>query len=268
MPTYYWKGAIAGTTGQDWGFTAHWLNSAFAGATAFPKGGDTVIFGASAISCCLVGGLSGGYWIGYTAGDPNSSGDITIRIDAGYGVTHPNNAVQIGYPFGSITGSLQLKVYELYIGTTANAAQISINNIPATSYSIAHMDGPSGTFYCSGQWDNVVVSRGSIETKNLAVDLISVEGVRGTTQFYSPTQGYGVNSVTIGGNSNIKNFVVSAKATANQTVVNTITINPIINNMGITAEGYTFTTVQQYIRPAGLQREYNRITRKFGYYRN
>lgn len=266
MPTYYWKGST-GATGQEWGYTANWLNSLFAGATVFPVGGDTVVFGASAISACLIGGLSGGYWIGYTQGDANSAGDITVRVDTRYGVTHPNNAVQLGYPFGSITGSLQLKVSQLYIGTTANAAQISINNIPATSYSIAHMDGPSGTFYCSGQWDNVVVSRGSIETKDLTADLISIEGIRGTTQFYSTTQGYGVNSVTIGGGSNVKNVVVSAKATANQAVVDTITVNPIVNNMGITADGYTFTSVQQNIRPAGLQREYNRITRTFKYLR-
>jgi hypothetical protein len=267
MPTYHWKGSTAGSTGQEWGYTANWLNSAFAGATVFPLGGDTVVFGASAISCCLVGGLSGGLWIGYTQGDANSSGDITVRIDPRYGVTHPNNLTQLGFSFGSVTGGLNLKVSQLYIGTTANNAEISIHNIPATQYSIAHMDGPSGTFYGSGTWYTVVAERGSLSTQNLTADLINIEGVRGATAFYNVTEGYGVQSVTVNGNSDIGAIVATAKATGKQMVVNTVAKEAIINNMGITAEGYTFTTIQQNIRPAGLEKQFNRITKTAKYFR-
>lgn len=199
---------------------------------------------------------------------PASQGDITVRIDSGYGVTHPNNLTQIGFSFGSVTGGLNLKVSQLYIGTTANNAEISINNSPATAYSIAHMDGPSGTFYGSGGFNTLLVSRGSFAGQNLTSNLILIEGVRGPTPFYNPTQGYGVHSVTIGENSNINNVVASVKATAKQIIINTIGKESIINNMGITTEGYTFTKIEQKIRPAGLERQYNRITRTNKYFRS
>lgn len=268
MPTFYWRGLTGdGITGQKWGFTANWLNAAFTGATVFPKGGDTVVFGASAISCCLIGGLSGGYWTGYTEGDANSAGDITVRIENSYGITHPNNLVQLGYSFGLDTGGLQLKVSELYIGTTAENAEISIHNIPVTKYALAQMNGPTATFYTSGKWNNIVVNKGSLETKDLTANLISIEGTRGTTHYYSPTQGYGVNKVNIGGNSTITNIVCSAKATKEKIVVDTHIVNQIVNGMGITAEGYTHTSIRQNIRPAGSERQLNKITKALRYNR-
>ena len=267
MPIYNWKGSTSGTTGQNWGFTGNWLNSVFAGATAFPKGGDTVVFGASAVSCCLIGGLSGGYWIGYTAGDSNSAGDIIVRVDPRYGVTHPNNVVQVGYSFGSVTGGLQLKVSGLYIGTTADGAEISINNSPATSYALAQVDGITATFYASGTWKNVVVNRGSIHTQNVTADLILLEGVRGTTYYYNSPEGYGVNKVTIDGPSDIGAIIVAAKATRDPITINTVAKVAIFNAMGLTGNGATFTTVTQNIRPAGMERQYNRITRTSRFYR-
>lgn len=269
MATFYWKGATStGATGQNWGFTANWLNASFAGATQFPRGGDTVIFGASAISSCLVGGLSGGLWIGYTAGDANSATDITVQVTTGYGVTHPNNLTQLGYSFGSVTGGLQLKVSNLHVATTANPAEISIKNYPVSTYSIAHVDGPTATFYASGTWENIVVRRGSLETQDLTSDLISIEGVRGTTPYYDTTEGYGVNKVTIGGNTDVNAVVASVKATKEQMTMNVIAKTPIVNAMGVTAEGYTYTSVAQVIRPAGMEREYNRINRTLRYKRS
>jgi hypothetical protein len=269
MPTYIWRGSTtAGTTGQNWGFTGNWLNSAFAGATAFPLGGDTVVFGASAISACLVGGLSGGYWIGYTSGDSGAAGNITVRIDNRYGVTHPNNLIQLGYSFGSLTGGLNLKVSQLYIGTTGNGAEISINNAPASAYSVAHMDGPSGTFYASGAWKNVVMSRGGLHTQNLTAEDIFVEGIRGSTAYYNSTEGFGVGKIVINSGTNLDSLVISAKATQEPLTINTVTKNTIINGMGVTNAGHTFTTIVQNIRPAGLQKSFNRITQTFKYERS
>lgn len=270
MPTFYWRGATnSGPTGQFWGVTANWLNASFGGATVFPRGGDTAIFGASAISCCLLGGLSGGYWLGYTEGDQNSSTDMVVVILPGYGTTHPNNTTQLGYSFASteVPGRLQLKVSGLYVGTTHNA-EISINNIPATNYSLAHVDSPKATFYTSGTWKNIIVNQGSINTKDLQAELILIEGLRGNTYYHVATQGYGVNKVQIDSPSNINSVVISAKSTAEPVTINATIKTPVINAMGLTANLTDSITPQQNFRPAGMERTFNRITRTLRYDRS
>jgi hypothetical protein len=276
MATYFWRGLTAvGPTGYEWGNTANWRTSLTSSvpATVFPKGGDTVIFGATAIACCLVGGLSGGVWIGYNSGDADAATDMTVFVERGYGATLPNTTdlTQLGYSFGSITGGLNLKVNKLFIGTDKNNAEISINNIPASAYSIALMDGQTATFFASGEWSEIEVERGSLKTKSLTAENILIEGfqgIRGVTFFTAATAGFGVGKIEMNGPSNVGSVIFSAKATKEQAVVNIPTKSPITNAMGQTADGFTYTSVIQNLRPAGLEREYNKITRTLRYKRS
>lgn len=278
MPTYFWRGLTAvGATGYDWGYTANWRTSLTSStpAAVFPFGGDTVIFGATAIACCLVGGMTNGYWLGYTgnAGDTYWSGDITIIVEAGYGATLPNttNLTQLGYSFGSATGGLNVKANRVYIGTIANNAEISIDNFPSGSNAVALMDGVTATFFASGTWKEIQVERGSLKSESLIAESIVVsgfEGFRGATYFTAATAGYGVGKIELNNPSNIGSVVFTAKATSDQAVINTPTKVPVTNLMGNTAAGYTFTTVIQNLRPAGFERNFNRITRTLRFKRS
>lgn len=277
MPNYFWRGNTSSSaTGSDWGFTGNWLNSE--GGVApnnFPVGGDTVIFGASAAATCLYGGLSGGFWIGYTSGDANSAGDITVIIDQKYGATFPNNTIQVGSPVGS-TGPLKLKVQTLYVGLTAPNSIVAIENIPGrtgTNYGFAHINGiTSTTFHASGTWKNIVVTRGSLVGVSLTSNVISLEGVRGSISAGNTAgiDGYGIGSVTIGP-SDIEAVVITARGTQGKITINGAT--PIIVStlgsgiQGVTNSGATYISVEQNVRPAGLEKQYNRITRKFRYFR-
>lgn len=275
MATYFWRGLTAvGSTGYDWGYTANWRTSLTdsAAPAVFPKGGDTVIFGATAIGCCLVGGLSGGVWIGYASGDADAATDITVFVERGYGATLPNTTdlTQLGYSFGSITGGLNLKVNKLFIGTNKNNAEISIKNIPASSYSSALMDGQTATFFASGQWTEIEVERGSLKTESLTAKNILIQGFQGTrgvTYFTAATAGFGVAKIELNGPSDIGSVIFTTKATKEQSVVNVPTKSPITNAMGMTMEGFTYTSVIQNVRPAGLEKEYNRITKTLRYKR-
>jgi hypothetical protein len=278
MATYYWRGLTAvGPTGYEWGNTANWRTSLTSStpAAVFPFGGDTVIFGATAIACCLVGGMTNGYWLGYTgnAGDTYWSGDITMIIEGSYGATLPNttNLTQLGYSFGSATGGLNLKVNKLYIGTVANNAEISIDNFPASSNAVALMDGVTATFFATGTWKEIQVERGSLKSESLTCDSIIVQGFqgfRGATYFTGTTSEYGVGKIELNNPSNIGSVVFTTKATSDQAVINTPTKVPVTNLMGTTAAGYTFTTVIQNLRPAGFERDLNRITRTLRYKRS
>lgn len=281
MPTYYWKGntvsGITGITGYDWGFTANWLGPDLKQGLTLPAGGDAVIFGASANANCLVGGFVNGSWSGYTPGTSFGTGSITLRIEALYGPTFPNNITQIGYSFGDLGhtfsgqgGPLRLNAQYIHIGTTAGPVRttdISVRNIPSvTSY--VQMDGPTANFYTEGTWYNVIMSRGNIETRGLTANLVSIEGVRSTGAYpFVATDGYGVGRVAIGDNSNINSVVVNAKATSQQIVINTVPKSGTINAMGITGTGHTFTTIQQNFRPAGLEKSFNEINKTLKYRR-
>jgi len=281
MATYYWAGHT-GPTGQEWGITAHWLTDQNV-PTSFPAkhpfGGDTVIFGATAKAACLFGGLTaGGYWAGYTGnvGDTYWTGDITVIIEPRYGGTFPNEFATIGYSFGSSTGGLDLKVNKLFIGLTFENAEICINNKPSSSYSFAHMNGQTATFYASGSWTTILVEKGSFKSQNLTAKAILVDGIqpRNATErtYFTGTPGvsyagFGVDEVQINSPSNIDSLIFTAKATAKQSVVNGTIKSPIVNAMGVTGPGYTYTSVVQNVRPAGFAKQFNRITRTSRYYR-
>jgi hypothetical protein len=282
MATYYWAGVTqvggVGPTANEWGHTfGHFLTNTVSGAlaTTWPFGGDTVIFGATARSACLIGISSGfKYWPGYTGegAAKNWAEGITITIEPRYGerfLSAPN----LGYSFGSITGPINLIVDRLYIGLTANNAEISINNLPSGSIQFAHMDGQTATFYTSGQWDEVLVERGSLITTGLTAEIILVDGIQPArtdrTYFGTSTNvGLGVDKVEINTPSNIDSVIFTAQATKSQAVINGQIKSGFINAMGKTAGGYTFTTVQQNVRPAGAERKYNRITRTLKYDRS
>jgi len=282
MATYYWLGSTLGSTGFEWGYTANWKldSQGTILASSLPFGGDLVIFGATAKSNLLSGGLSGEFWEGYTGlGSSFWTGDITFIVEPRFGEnisgSVPQNVpLSFGYSFGSPTGGLKLKINKLYIGTTY-VANICIHNTPSSPYSFAHMAGISGTFYASGNWTNVLVEKGSFKGQNLTAKLVMINGNEPTrterTYFFGTPgvtyAGFGIDEIRIDEPSDIDSVVFSAKATAKQAEINCLTKSPIINAMGLTGLGFTYTSVLQNIRPAGFEKQFNRITRTSRYYR-